>query len=234
MKNKQIKLISYIGMIALLASLVISLLGFSRSTAEVERVKNQLLTSHLENNIDLILKYVKGTYGTLSQGNGTLLDESGKSIEGRFEVVDSISEDLGDRATIFVKVNDDFKRISTNVMNDDTRAVGTYLGKGHNAYETLMKGELFIGEATILGENYHAAYEPLKDQNQNVIGVLFVGVPTKDLDNIISIHDTEMSAINVLIIALRTISLGALIALASLSQVAPSFPAGKAKASTEP
>lgn len=218
MRINKIKIISYSGMIALLASMIIGLLGFSNNTKEIDNIKNQLLKKHVENNINLTLKYINHSYGTLTQGNETLLDSDGHSIKGRFGVVDSVLEDLGDKSTIFVKVKDDFKRISTNIMSDENeRAVGTHLGTDHNAYESAIKGELYIGEAKILGEYYYTAYQPIKDKNNNVIGLLFVGTPTKILDDMVEVHDDKMNKINIVIIILRAISLGSLIALASLS-----------------
>lgn len=218
MKINKIKFIAYVGIIALLGSLIVGLLGFSNYTKDINGIKNQLLNKHVENNINLTMKYINNSYGSLSQGDGTLLDEDGNSIEGRFGVVDTILEDLGDKSTIFVKVKDDFKRISTNIMSDkNERAMGTFLGTDHSAYQTVINGELYVGEADIIGENYYTAYKPLKDKNNNVIGLLFVGMPTEELDNIIDLHDAKMSNINILIIVLRTISLGSLIVLASAS-----------------
>lgn len=220
MKISKMKLIAYAGMVALLASMIIGLLGFSNTTKNINHIKNQLLKKNVEKNINLTMKYINNSYGTLTQGDGTLLDSEGRSVEGRFGVVDTILEDLGEKSTIFVKVNDDFKRISTNIMSDDNeRAVGTFLGPDHKAYKTVMNGRLFIGEAKILGENYYTAYDPIKDKNNNVIGLLFVGTPTKVLDDIIKVHDEKMSKIDMLIIVLRTISLGSLIALVSASVV---------------
>ena len=218
MKINKIKIIAYVGMISLLISLVVGLLGFSSYTNDINDIKNQLLNKHVNNNIILTMKYINNSYGDLIQGDGTLLYKNGESIEGRFGVVDTISEDLGDKATIFVKVGDDFKRISTNIMSDkNERAVGTFLGTDHSAYERVIKGELYVGVAEIMGEKYHTAYKPLKDKNNNVIGLLFVGVPTKELDNIIEFHDAKMNNINIIIIILRTISLGSLIVLASVT-----------------
>lgn len=218
MKFNKIKVISYCGMIALLASMIVGLLGFANSTKDINNIKNQLLKKHVENNINLTMKYINHSYGTLIQGNKTLLDSYGKSIEGRFGVVDSVMEDLGDKSTIFVKIKDDFKRISTNIMSDENeRAIGTYLGTDHNAYQSAINGELYIGEAEILGEDYYTAYKPIKDTNNNVIGLLFVGMPTKTLNNIVEIHDEKMNKINILIIVLRAISLGSLILLSSES-----------------
>ena len=218
MKINKIKIISYAGMIALLASMIVGLLGFSNNTKEIDNIKNKLLKKHVENNINLTMKYIKHSYGTLTQGDETLLDRDGYSIEGRFGVVDSVLEDLGDKSTIFVKVKDDFKRISTNIRSDtNLRAMGTSLGPDHNAYEAAIAGELYIGEAEILGEGYYTAYQPIKDINKNVIGLLFVGMPTKVLDEMVRVHDDKMNKINIIIIVLRAISLGSLIALASVS-----------------
>lgn len=218
MRINKIKLIAYAGMVALLSSMIVGLLGFSNTTKNITNIKNQLLKKNVEKNISLTMKYINNSYGTLTQGDGTLLDSEGKSVEGRFGVVDTILEDLGEKSTIFVKVNDDFKRISTNIMSDENeRAVGTFLGRDHKAYQTVMNGRLYIGEAKILGENYYTAYDPIIDTNNNVIGLLFVGTPTKVLDEIIKVHDEKMSKIDMLIIVLRTISLGSLIALVSAS-----------------
>lgn len=218
MGRREIKIISYAGMIALLASMIVGLLGYSNNTREIDNIKNKLLEKHVENNIELTMRYIQQTYGELSQGDQTLLDRDGESIEGRFGVVDSVLEDLGDKSTIFVKINDDFKRISTNIMFDETeRAMGSFLGKDHNAYQDVINGELYIGEAKILDEDYYTAYQPIKDKNNNVIGLLFVGMPTKTLDETVEIHDKEMDLINIFILILRAISLASLIALASIS-----------------
>jgi hypothetical protein len=90
MKINKTKLIAYCGMIALLASLIVGLLGFSYSTKEMDNIKNQLLKKNVENNINLTMKYINNSYGTLTQGDGTLLDSDGNSIEGRFGVVDTV------------------------------------------------------------------------------------------------------------------------------------------------
>lgn len=218
MRVKGTKFIAYLGVLALLASMIVGLLGFSNTTKDINHIKNQLLRRCVENNINLTMRYIKNSYGTLTQGDETLLDSKGESIEGRFGVVDAVLEDLGDKSTIFVKVNDDFKRISTNIMSDkNERAMGTFLGHDHKAYQTVMNGDIYIGEAEILDENYYTAYEPIKDKNKNVIGLLFVGVPTVMLDDITKAHDDKMDKTNILIIVLRAVSLGALIALVAAS-----------------
>lgn len=218
MKGSRAKWIAYLGMLSLLASLIVGLMGYSNSTKKIEEIKNLLLSRSIENNIQLTMKYLNQTYGTLTQGKGTLLDQDGNSIEGHFDMVDSVLEDLGDKSTIFVKEKDDFKRISTNIRDDENeRAMSTYLGKEHNAYDTVIKGDLYVGEAVILGENYFTAYQPIKDYNHNVIGLLFVGMPTADIDQMILDNEKEMRKIDLWIIIFRAISLGSLIMLVGIN-----------------
>ena len=211
------RLISYLGMIALIGSLIFGLLGYSSTNREIENIKDNLLTRHVENNISLTQKYMEGSYGKLSLGNGTLLDKDGNSIQDDTTFVDSVMEDLGDQVTIFVREKDNFRRIATNVMNEDVRATGTYLGKDHNAYDEVLSGETYIGEADVLGENYYTAYQPIKDDNENVIGVLFVGVPTASLDTLEDVHYEEMTRINMTVLILRGIALASLIILVTLT-----------------
>ncbi|MDO5689551.1 MAG: Cache 3/Cache 2 fusion domain-containing protein [Tissierellia bacterium] len=218
MKLSRTKIVAYLGMIALLASMIMGLLGYSNSNKHIVEIKNKLLYRQIENNINLTIKYLINSYGNLTQGDGTLLDSEGQSIEGRYGMVDSILEDLGDESTIFVKENNDFRRISTNIRsNNNERVIGTYLGKDHAAYNTVMQGEVYIGEAEILGEGYYTAYQPIKDKNNNVIGLLFVGTPTEELDNLIEVQDDRMNAIDTAIIIFRGISLGSLIILVGSS-----------------
>lgn len=217
MNTRKIKLIAYAGILALLSSMIVGLLGYSTSTQQIRNIKDTLLTTHLTNNVRLSKKYVVNYYGTLTAGEGTLLDSEGRSIEGSTEAVDSVLEDLGNKSTIFVKEGNDFRRIATNIMHDETRALGTYLGTDHNAYASVINGDIYVGEAEVLGDDFYSAYDPITDLNGNVIGMLFVGVPTAELNSIINAHETDISHINLLIIILRAVSFGALIALVALS-----------------
>ena len=61
MKVSKTKLIAYAGMIALLASMIIGLLGFSNNVKDINEIKNQLLKKHVENNINLKMKYIKNS-----------------------------------------------------------------------------------------------------------------------------------------------------------------------------
>jgi len=100
-----------------------------------------------------------------------------KGIKPDNEVCDrftSITD--GSVATIFEKKGEDFLRIATSLKKEDgSRALGTTLDRGHPAYPLLLKGETYIGKATLFGKDYMTKYVPVKDGLGNVIGVYFIG-----------------------------------------------------------
>jgi methyl-accepting chemotaxis protein len=98
-------------------------------------------------------------------------------LNGNDAAVDRIKALVGGTATIF---RGDM-RISTNVKKEDgTRAVGTRLKQGPAHDAVLGRGESYRGTTDILGKPYFAAYDPIRDGEGRVIGVLFVGIPTHD------------------------------------------------------
>lgn len=138
--------------------------------------------------------YAKGTPEIINN-NLTLIDKDGISyvVNGNFEIVDGVQELVGGAATVFQVYNNTYAvRISTNVKGTDgERAVGTHLTD--NVYEiAVMKGETFYGSRDLFGKNYVTAYEPIKNKEGSVIGVLFVGTEEEQTLDVVkqSIQDT--------------------------------------------
>ncbi|MEI6206122.1 MAG: methyl-accepting chemotaxis protein [Desulfuromonadales bacterium] len=93
------------------------------------------------------------------------------------EIVDRFTNVTKAVSTIFVRSGDDFIRVSTSLKKEDgSRAISTALDRTHPAYQGLLKGEEFIGKATLFGRNYMTKYLPVKDGGGKVIAVLFIGV----------------------------------------------------------
>lgn len=103
-------------------------------------------------------------------------------LNRNFEIVDKIKqtvfqdlkyrgEDIG-TATIF---QDDL-RISTNVKNGGgARAIGTRAAE--DVYNQVVReGRQWIGRAYVVNNWYITAYEPIRDLNQAIIGILYVGL----------------------------------------------------------
>lgn len=97
-------------------------------------------------------------------------------ITGHAEAVDGVSGLFGGTATIFVKLDNNFIRISTNVkQKDGSRAIGTSLNPNGKANSLLRNGLPFHGIVDVLDEPYITRYEPLFDSAGHVIGAYYVG-----------------------------------------------------------
>jgi len=98
-----------------------------------------------------------------------------EEMNGNYDIVDEVAEANTCTATMFVKKDDGFMRISTNVIQDGNRAVGTMLDPAGAAFAAISKGEAYYGSVDILGSKYEAGYEPIKDASGAVVGILYVG-----------------------------------------------------------
>jgi hypothetical protein len=98
-----------------------------------------------------------------------------RKINNNYDVVDEIKKSTGATATVFVKHEDNYIRVSTNVLTaEGKRGVGTPLARA-KAYESMNKGEQYCGNVDVLGTAYDACYNPIKDKGGKVIGVTYIG-----------------------------------------------------------
>lgn len=89
-------------------------------------------------------------------------------------LVESFSANTHAIATLFVKVGDEFIRLSTTEINERP---GTRLDHGNPAYRNLF-GELrWTGEMTLSGKDYMVDYDVFRDRQGRVIGAYLVGIP---------------------------------------------------------
>ena len=87
--------------------------------------------------------------------------------------VDEITEVLKVTSTIFL----DDLRIATSIRLDNgDRAIGTRVSE-EVADVVLRQGERYLGRAYILDQWYLTAYDPIIDNKNEVIGMLYVGIP---------------------------------------------------------
>jgi methyl-accepting chemotaxis protein len=102
-------------------------------------------------------------------------------MNGNFTIVDSIGELTGDTVTIFQGDT----RVATNVKKSSgERAVGTQAAQ--NIIEaTLKNGSTYIGKAEVVGVWNQTAYEPIKTNRGEIIGMFYVGVPNTHYDEIV-------------------------------------------------
>ena len=99
-------------------------------------------------------------------------------------VIDRISYVVDESATIFQKMNAnwDMLRIATTVRNsNEERAIGTFVsavdpdGKPNAIIDAISRGKPFLGKAFVVNSWYLAAYKPIFDDSNQIIGMLYVG-----------------------------------------------------------
>lgn len=120
------------------------------------------------------LKEQTAALGVPSLDGENLLFGTSK-VNGDFAVVDAVKEKFGGTATLFAKKDASFVRVSTNVIKEGNRAIGTVLDPTGPAYAAIQKGEAFYGTVDILGKFYDTGYEPIKNAAGETIGVYYVG-----------------------------------------------------------
>ena len=108
---------------------------------------------------------------------------------GDHRIVDRATSYVGGTATLFVydDASQQFVRRTTNVKKETgDRAVGTQLAADHPAQAALRRGEAYKGPATLFGRRFYTAYQPVFGAAGKVIGIVYVGIPTAQFDNMLS------------------------------------------------
>ncbi|MBN2167481.1 MAG: methyl-accepting chemotaxis protein [Marinilabiliaceae bacterium] len=109
---------------------------------------------------------------------------NGESLYDNNLLVDKITELTGAKATVFQKINDGYLRVSTSVIKSDgNRAVNTYIPNNSPVVKAVESGNDYTGRAVVVDEWYLTTYIPISI-NGTINGMLFVGIPEKDMANI--------------------------------------------------
>ena len=150
------------------AHLVLVNTQMARPSTETEQTAGMMLMAAVpvfdQNGVFLGVVYA----GDILNRNYAIVDEVKQTV---FQGEVYKGRDIG-TATIF----QDDVRISTNVHNNDgSRAIGTRVAA--DVYQqVVIKGEQYLGRAFVVNNWYITAYEPIKDYENKIIGILYVGI----------------------------------------------------------
>ncbi|HZF60015.1 MAG TPA: methyl-accepting chemotaxis protein, partial [Desulfovibrio sp.] len=87
----------------------------------------------------------------------------------------------GVNVTIF---KGDTRVMTTIMLQDGKRAIGTKLQSPEILKAVLERGETVFSHNNILGIDYNSAYWPVKDANGKIVGMWFVGMPIDELQRL--------------------------------------------------
>jgi methyl-accepting chemotaxis protein len=161
----------------LLVTIVISIFSIhSMKTTSLKPAIN-IGINKLKNDMAFFENRLSTEYGQLKLIDGDLIGQEGISLKNNYKLVDEINSDYDIAATVFARNGDDYRRISTSIVdNAGKRAVDTFLETGNAAYQRIQSGNSYTGKDVILGKNYLTEYRQIFAENGiEVIGILFIG-----------------------------------------------------------
>jgi methyl-accepting chemotaxis protein len=97
----------------------------------------------------------------------------GEILNHNNTLVDHISKTLDVTSTIFLE---DLRIATTILTEQGERAIGTRAAE-NVARKVLDEGEAFSGRALVVDSYYITSYMPLRDYDNEVVGMLYVGIP---------------------------------------------------------
>jgi len=175
------KLYQKIILINIVSSILLTLIIVGATVYNLSQGMYQQAQTTQENSMRVAWDVLLQQGQTFSRQNGQFLIDD-QPIADNHSVVDKVKQLVGGTATIFSYDT----RISTNVIQENgQRAIGTQLAKGEIYDTVLTAGQPYRGEADILGTRYFTAYDPIKDVQGEVIGILYVGVQKSKFFDII-------------------------------------------------
>lgn len=199
MKSIKMQLVLVYGTISLIVIIVLSGIGIYSSQNGMENLANQTLKIKLESDLEVTKELMYNQFGKVYSEDDKLYMEDGTVIDKNHDFVDELGEKIKDVVTIFSKQDNDFIRMTTNIIKEDgNRAVNTFLGSDSKAYPSIINGDTYLGEAAIIGQQYLTIYDPIVDKNGEVIGILFLGISQKDINNLMQKEVASMICILVI------------------------------------
>ena len=174
--NLQTKAVVSFNVCIILACICMGILGYRSA----DNGFGMSLQMKAYSNVKSIIEIMEYRYpGDWKLDNGVLYKGDTK-IDHNDEIVDSLGQLCEGHVTIFQ--ND--TRIATTVKKSDgQRSVGTKASE-KVINEVLKGGKSYTGRAEVLGADYHSAYVPIKDKSGMIIGMVFVGLPVSQLDEV--------------------------------------------------
>ena len=210
MKSLKTRLVSVILIQVIFSSLLAVSICMLQNINTTNKVIHTLVEDRLASANNMLEIYLNEQFGPLRlDSSGKLTDIDNQSIEGQFEYIDRFAQEMDVVATLFAKDGDDFTRVLTTIKDSNgERAIGTKLDTTGPAYGQVSKGEVYLGEATILSAEYMTIYTPIFDSDNQIIGISFVGVPIESVNRILD-QETALSIKSVIVTMIIVLVLAA-------------------------
>jgi hypothetical protein len=118
-------------------------------------------------------------------------------------IVDEVQRLFRTTATVFQRMNErgDMLRVATTVKKaSGERAIGTFIpvvapdGQPNAVLAAVLQGNTYLGRAFVVNAWFIAAYQPIRDGNRNIVGMLYTGLPETELRDQMARFNARVSA----------------------------------------
>lgn len=140
---------------------------------------------------------VKGSYINFNDGD-FVLNENGDLLKGEYNItdnmedIDSYKDGLDIEVTLFYG---DTRMVTSLLDSSGNRIIGTQ-ASSEVADKVLKQGEVFSSYSTLInGKNYYCYYMPLENTDGSIVGMIFAGQPSEDVDVFITKKTMTVSVI---------------------------------------
>lgn len=207
--NLQKKLIIFINGCIVATCLVLGVISYFIAGNGFEVALVQKADSDLRQMEEALDKEYPGDWVRKSDG---LYKGSFRANDNEFQV-DYFAKLTGNNVTFFEGAT----RVATSFKDSSgKRMIGTDASDAVQE-EVLKKGETYTGMAEVAGKNYLAAYKPLKNASGEIVGMLYMGIPTESLEALQSQFVYTMVGVVVVMLLI----FGVVISIAAKKGVAP-------------
>lgn len=194
-----LKLGTKINLIVISMITILSLVIGFVVNGEITRGIKEFATEKAKGDLGLAYRYIDNKYPGEWEVKDNTLYKGTTQINDNNEIVDTIGEETGDTVTIFLEDT----RVTTNVLIDGERAIGTQ-ASAEVVDTVITKGESFYGEANVAGNMYQTAYMPLENASGEVIGIMYVGASEEIINHILSSFILKFVVVLVIMIGLAS------------------------------
>lgn len=197
-QKKRIGIHSFLTELLLICIVPIVLLVIVIISVAAGSLKNGLQQEALAS-LQATVTAVKTSYMNLNDGD-FYLNENGDLMKGDYNItekmtaIDEYTEGLDTEVTLFFGDT----RMATSLLDTSgNRIIGTKAGE--QVIDTVLnKGQVFTSyNTTINDENYYCYYTPLENPDGTIIGMVFAGEPSEDIDDYIFSRTSAVSGIAV-------------------------------------
>ncbi len=163
-------------LILLIACLLVGFISYRNANAGFDTA----LGMKAQHDLDQVFAILDARYpGAWEIKDGAIFKGTQK-IEGNMELMDNLGPICGNNITVF---NGDTRVATTFKDASGKRPTGTK-ASAEIIEKVLKGGQTFTGHANVLGNNYLCGYKPIKDGSGKTIGMLFMGIPTADIEGV--------------------------------------------------